>query len=438
VLGVGGAGRAADVVETAEAADVAAATWRRPPPSPAQVRRDVVLAIGLSLLSLASVELLRSTPVGAAIDQRSGEAFAWSVAMTLPLAVRRLLPVSTMLTCSVLFYLLGTRVPVASASAVVQVALFMAIFAAWAWSRHRTRLLVATGLVVVGMFAWLVQLIGGAQLPGRSPGPVPAPVAVAVFTLAINAVYFGGAIAWGRAAHRDARRRELLERQSEQLRREQQARADQAIVAERLRIARDLHDAVAHHVTGIGVQAAAARHVLDRDPEGSRGALAAIEAASRSAVLEMHQVVGLLRDSDPAGAHDLTRPTLEDLAALTAPVVGDRFAVAFRVVGEAFAVPGPLGTAAYRAVQEALTNVRRHSGAGGADVVLRYLRDPRAVEVEVLDDGPMLGRAGGSPGFGLVGLRERAAVHDALVDVGPRPARGWRVRVRFPVPDDLS
>jgi signal transduction histidine kinase len=409
--------------------------WARPGPSRQGVRRDVLLAGALLVAGVAGVELMRSTPAGEAMNQRVLDSYLWTVAITLPLALRRVYPLAVMVTCSVVFYVLGSRVPVASGTVSVQAALFMSIYAAWAWSRHRTRLLVASGLVVLGMFVWLAQLI--AEAPTRPPtahGVVPPGVAVAVVTVAINVVYFFGAIAWGLAAHRAAHRRQQLVEQSEALRREQRRNEQRAVAEDRLRIARDLHDAVAHHVTGIGVQAAAARHVLDRDPGGSRTALAAIEDSSRSAVREMHQIVGLLRGD---GSESARAPGIRDLRSLADDARAEGVAVHHREVGDPFEVPDLIGTSVFRTAQEALTNVRRHSSAREAELVLRYLDgDPLSVEVEVVDAGPAHPRRDGTRGgFGLQGLQERAEVHDALVDIGPRPEGGFRVRVRFPVHD---
>jgi signal transduction histidine kinase len=338
-----------------------------------------------------------------------------------------------MVVCSVVFYVAGERVPVATVSVVIQAALFMAIYAAWAWSRHRQRLLAASALVVVGMFVWLAQLIAEVPPAAEAPGVVPPNVSIAVVTLAINILYFFGAIAWGLVAYRDARRRQQLVEQAEALRREQERNAERAVAEDRLRIARDLHDAVAHHVTGIGIQAAAAGHVLERSPASAATALAAIEQSSRSAVREMHQIVGLLRDDED---HPSTpRPGVAALPALAREAEKDRLTVHFREVGDPFDVPDPVGTSLFRTAQEALTNVRRHSTAREAEMVLRYVdTEPRSVEVEVLDSGtPVSAPDRPRRGFGLQGLRERAAVHDATVDIGPRPEGGFRVRVRFPV-----
>ena len=418
--------------------------WLRPGPSREQVRRDVLLAALLVVGGVLGVELMRATPAGAAMNQGILDSYLGTVAITVPLALRRVFPVAVMVACSVVFYLLGSRVPIASATVSVQAALFISIYAAWAWSRHRTRLLVTSGLVLLGMFGWLAQLI--AEAPPRQPtghGLVPPGVAIALVTLAINVVYFFGAIAWGRAAHRAAHRRQQLVEQAEALRHEQLRNEQRAVAEDRLRIARDLHDAVAHHVTAIGIQAAAARHVLDRDPAGSRTALAAIEDSSRRAVREMHQIVGLLRD-EPAesasgagrGADAARAPGVADLPALALDTDGG-LRVAYREVGDPFEVPEAVATSMFRIAQEALTNVRRHSSAREAELVLRYLDGAlRAVEVEVLDAGPARPHRDGVPGgFGLQGLRERAAVHDATVDIGARPEGGFRVRVRFPVGD---
>jgi signal transduction histidine kinase len=482
--------------------------WLRPRPTRTQVRDDVVVGLVLVGFSLLSVELLRSSPAGDSINARPLESYLWGVATVAPLAVRRLFPLTVMVLCSLAFYGAGERTVSVGASVVVQIALFSAIYTAWAWSRHRRALLAWSSLVVVGMFLWLVQIIVEIESPAldaAASGIFPPAVAVAIITLGLNVVYFFGAIAWGLAAHRAARQRELLEQQTEELRRERDLSARRAVVDERLRIARDLHDVVAHHVTGIGVQAAAAGHVLERDPAGSREALAAIEQSSRSAVREMHQLVGLLRsetdETDEPDTLDVTHaaasgtagnrqasdhptargvdghvgagpqpgvvPSLAGLADLAASFGRDGLDVELREVGGRFDVPPGVATSAYRTVQEALTNVRRHSTARHAEVVLRYVEaaappgtgghpsadapqhpaeqsteEPvegvagRAVEVEILDDGsPRSGSPAGTTtgGFGLRGIRERTALHGGRHEIGARPGQGFRVRVRLPV-----
>ena len=260
-------------------------------------------------------------------------------------------------------------------------------------------------------------------------------MATVVYQLLVNVVYFGGAIAWGQAAWASARRRTLIEEQQVQERRARRREQERAVHDERVRIARDLHDVVAHHISGIGVQAAGAGRVLDRDPGAARGALDTIESSSRRAVAQMHQLVGLLREHDE-GDGRAPAPGLAEVSGLAGE---GRPPVEHRVVGEPFDVPATVGLSLYRIAQEAVTNTRRHSVARHATVVVRYVAGDadtrRAVEVEVLDDG----RGAVQPahtdtgGFGLRGIAERAALHDGEAEVGPRPQGGWRVRVRIPV-----
>jgi signal transduction histidine kinase len=407
--------------------------WLRPPPTRDQQRTDAVVGLGLVVLSLLVVELLRSTPAVEDLGDRTAEAFVWGVLAVAPLVVRRRFPVTVMLLCSLAFYGAGERVTPVIASTVVQIGYFMSIYTAWAWARRRRALYVASAAVVVGMFGWLVELIVTSPFPDvpAASGITSPAVALTLITFGVNIVYFFGAMAWGLAAHRSAHQRQQLAQQADELRAERDLSAQRAVVDERLRIARDLHDVVAHHVTGIGVQAAAAKHVLDRDPAASRQAFAAIEASSRSAVREMHQMVGLLRDTD---GDDGAQPSLTGLRDLAAAATDHGLSVDFRVVGEPFPVPPVVGTSAYGTVLEALTNVRQHSTARRAEAVLRYLADGAAVEVEVLDQGaPRLARQDGRAGYGLTGVRERVALHGGECEIGPRPDGGFRVRVRLPV-----
>lgn len=414
--------------------------WERPAPAPRQLRRDVLLGLALAVAGVLTVELTRSAPGGAALTDRLLEGHLWAVAITVPLAVRRRFPITVMVACSALFFAMGVRIPALGISLVVQVVLIMAIYTAWAWSRQRRRLVGTTAAVVVGMFGWLGEMLLTTDIPDPPGGPLPAAVAAAGLALALNLAYFAGAIAWGEVSRRSARQRDQLRAAAEALRREQEANAARAVTDERLRIARDLHDVVAHHVSGLGIQAAAAAHVLDRDPAGSRAALRAIEESSRAAVGEMHQLVGLLR-SDDNGDGPPARPGLPALPELVRTASTEQVQVRLRQVGDAVEVPDTVSLSLYRTAQEALANVRRHSSATEAEVVLRYLAagpDTAAVEIEVLDDGPAVSRhaAAAAPagGYGLAGIRERAALHGGHTELGPRPDGGFRVRVRVPLP----
>ena len=238
---------------------------------------------------------------------------------------------------------------------------------------------------------------------------------------------FGGLLlgaAWlaGRVVHRRTS-------QVETLKQEQEAAALRAVEDERARIARELHDVVAHRVSTMVVQAHAAEALLDRDPDGTRAALRAIDESGRQALTELRFLLGLLRD----GEHDPGRHPSPDLARLPELVEQTRAAglpVTLEVDGTPFAVPAGVGGAAYRVVQEAMTNVLKHAGGAPTRVVLRY--EPDALEVVVADDGP--GPVNGHhAGHGLAGMRERVAVFGGSIETGPRPEGGFAVQARLPV-----
>ncbi|MFB9315188.1 sensor histidine kinase [Nocardioides plantarum] len=404
-------------------------TWSRPGPSAEQLRHDVVLGGAAAVLFVVSAELFHSAY---GFDRGAGgvEAYVLFAVSGLLLAGRRRLPLTSMLVQAVLFIVIGERLDQYGATFTIQMTMFTVVYAAWAWSDRPRALVASTGIVLVAMFGWLVTaLLDDGALPSGRVGLIDADIAAFAYSLAINVVYFGGAIAWGQAAWRSARRRAEIDAQQERERSARRLDQERAVHDERVRIARDLHDVVAHHISGIGVQAAGAGRVLDRDPASARAALTTIESSSRRAVAQMHQLVGLLRESDDDHART-PQPGLADVAALAG---GEAPVVEHRVVGEPFAVPETVDLSLFRVAQEAVTNVRRHARARRASVVVRYVAEPRAVEVEVLDDGhPAPGRDTGG-GYGLRGIAERAALHDGVAEVGPRPQGGWRVRVRVPV-----
>ena len=221
-----------------------------------------------------------------------------------------------------------------------------------------------------------------------------------------------------------ARRREEQDRARRAIRR-------QVVAEERTRIARELHDVVAHHVSVIGVLAAAARRQLERDPGKASAALESIEDSSRQAVVEMHGLLGFLRQEGD-GDELAPAPTLRQLEALAAQLSEARLSVDVRVEGEQRALPTSVELSAYRVVQEALTNTVKHADASTAEVRVRYR--PQEVEVEIVDDGVGQSAAPGTyGGHGLVGMRERVALHGGRLTAGPRPGGGYAVQATFPL-----
>jgi signal transduction histidine kinase len=196
---------------------------------------------------------------------------------------------------------------------------------------------------------------------------------------------------------------------------------------ERLAIARDLHDVVAHNISVINVQANTALHLMDRQPERAREALTAIHEVSRQALGELRSVLGVLR-TDGADAPLVPSPGLDRLGELAAHTQTAGFTVRVVEEGEPRPVPAGVDAAAYRIVQEALTNTVRHSGGHAARVRLRY--GPDALTIEVDDDGRAVHPP--QPGNGVAGMAERARALGGTLDAGPKPDGGFRVLARLP------
>jgi signal transduction histidine kinase len=200
---------------------------------------------------------------------------------------------------------------------------------------------------------------------------------------------------------------------------------------ERLRIARELHDVVAHHLSLINVQAGVALHLLDGGDEQTRAALTAIKGASKDALDELRGVVDVLRSGEEA-APRTPAPTLADLGGVVERAAAAGLEVRVRTGGSVRPLPRPVERAAYRIVQEAVTNVVRHAGARSATVELAYADDALVVLVD--DDGTGDAVAGtNGTGSGLEGMRERAAALGGRIEAGPRPGRGFRVRAELPL-----
>jgi signal transduction histidine kinase len=333
----------------------------------------------------------------------------------------------------------------------------------------RTRAAVVRWVVIAGMFAWLFGVIvlhwgSPGSMPGvTKDGGVPAFVAVSILNIAINLLYFGAAYHFGDKAWAGAKARAALDARTRELEAERARSAAQAVALDRVRIARELHDVVAHHVSVMGVQAGAARRVLGADPAQASASLEAVEASARTAVEELGRMLGTLRSddsADPADPADRTgtgevdgaldgRPTSAGPAAESPStrgvdrlpdLVADADAVGhparLTVVGTARVLPPTVEVVAYRIAQEAVTNTLKHAGPDAAiDIRLRYLAD--GIELEVADSGRGgrgAGRSGvaGGSGLGHVGMRERVAAVGGTVDVGPRTRGGYLVRAWIP------
>jgi signal transduction histidine kinase len=251
-----------------------------------------------------------------------------------------------------------------------------------------------------------------------------------VGSLVTNVIVFGTAFLLGDNMRQRRQRLVDLQQRNAFLEREQGLLADRAVVAERTRIARELHDVVAHSVSVMAIQAGGARRVVHTKPDLAVEALTTIETTARQTLEELRDLLGVLRTSDPTPEH-APQPGISDLETLVH--ADPDLAVTLTVNGEQTPIPAMVDLSAYRIVQEALTNVRKHAGPTSAAiaVAVRYL--PDSVEVEVVDDGRGAAANQSGGGHGLTGMRERAALCGGRLDAGPRPGGGWFVRATLPV-----
>jgi signal transduction histidine kinase len=222
-----------------------------------------------------------------------------------------------------------------------------------------------------------------------------------------------------------------LEERAKRLERERDAQAQVAAAAERARIAREMHDVIAHSVSVMVVQADGASYMVDIDPARAKRAMETIGATGRQALTEMRRMLGVLREGGDAGPY-APQPGIEQLTELVHQIRSAGLPVDLTVEGVPSELPTALQLTIYRIVQEALTNTRKHAGpAATAEVNLHYGDD--AVEIRIRDDGRGAAASNDGHGHGLVGMSERAALYGGSLRTGPRPGGGWEVFARLPV-----
>jgi signal transduction histidine kinase len=290
-------------------------------------------------------------------------------------------------------------------------------------------LAVGAGIYSLGEYGSNAQLaIGGA---------VAAPVYTILGVIeddagsaAFAALLTLAALGVGRAVRLMGFESDVLEARIDRLRDEQEQRAREAVTAERARIARELHDVIGHSISVMGVQAGAVRRVLPPELEEERETLLSVERTGRDAVTEMRRLLDLLRSTDQAPSGAL--PTLSYAPQLVADMRRAGLSVELEIDGDVEDVPPGRALAAYRIVQEGLTNALKHAPA--ARVQVRIRRTPQQLEVDVLQEpGPAQHGDGGGPGHGLVGMHERVALYGGRLAVGPGPDGGFEVRAALPL-----
>ena len=348
-------------------------------------------------------------------------AYLLALLSTLPAAVRRLWPLpvlAVVLAGSIGAMAIGTG---KDPSAVVAFVLYTV---ALRYPR-RTSVPVLAGALLLTAAG---TVAGGAALERHQVSAVAARIVASTVVMAAGWV-IGAAVRAQRAYAAGLR---------EQAERRAQAQVEQArreVTEERLRIARELHDVVAHGLSLIAMQAGVGNYVASAQPDEAARALASIEATSRTALREMRRLVGVLRDGDSAGPGLEPAPGLADLGHLVTSTADAGVLVHLEVRGTRGSVPPGVDLAAFRIVQEALTNVVRHAQTTASRVTVTYEQD--AIALEITDDGR--GTAGPVRlGHGLAGMRERAGLYGGEFHAGPRPGRGFLVAARLPLDDGLA
>ncbi|WP_082518315.1 sensor histidine kinase [Curtobacterium sp. Leaf183] len=432
--------------------------WSRLPVGRREYRQDVVVA--LVLAGGIAISAVLSGAAGMYDDQAPWWVSALMVVANAgPLAFRRRFPMTVAVLVALAF--VGTQLLRVPEAIFINFTLFIGLYTVGAWCSDRVRAEFVRWFVIVGMFIWLFLAIVfrwsvPSALPNQGDSLIPPFVANALLSIIINLVYFGAAWYSGNRAWTSAVAKHALQERTAELAVERERTAAQAITLERVRIARELHDVVAHHVSLMGVQAGAARRVLERDPDQAAASLGVVEASARTAVEELRRMLGTLREGDAAAGSD--GPDSERIARTTAPSTDSIARIAeladaattaghparYSVVGDVRPVPPTVATVAFRIAQEAVTNVLKHAGPDArADLRLRYL--PDAIEVEVTDTGigsrasrPTTVDATGDPdrpagsGLGHVGMRERVSAVGGTVEIGPRARGGFLVRAWLP------
>jgi len=344
--------------------------------------------------------------IGIAASQSTAAAFA-AVAIGASLTLRRRYPTPSYVAVFVFAALTGNQDAWGTFLGLLVAAGSLATYARYRWLAFLV--LLASAITITAEF--------GGNLGFIPDGVVPF--------LILSSVWIAGS-----AIAKRQRRADESEERARRMIREQEQERQLALVAERARIARELHDVVTHSVSVMLVQTGAARTKLARDPEASKQALLAVEATGREALQELRGFLGVLDGNGAAPLELAPQPGLGDVETLLQRIGDAGLPAELAVLGERVALPPGVELAAYRVVQEALTNALKYAEHARTEVVLDY-RDG-GIAVEVMDEGPGT-VAGSSGGRGLTGLRERVAACGGTFQAGRRPSGGFAVQAWLPV-----
>lgn len=394
-------------------------------------RGDLWIVIALAALSIVFAALYSAT------GYYPFKAPLWvlclcSILITAPLLFRRRFPSQVAWAQAAVFItaqVLGTMEPQAA-----QFILFMGMYSIGAWQANRRAAFISRFLLCLVILIYMIIMLIS-QIGAFGEMTMIQFAAASGVNFLINIAFFGGAWLFGnRAWHQKLLMAELRDA-NEEVRSQEKQLTNQALDLERVRIARELHDGVAHHIAGVGIHAAAARRSLEKNPDKARESLKTIETSTRETVDELRSLVYTLRDTDDAStAEHRTKgnPGLGDLPELFDLARRSGLHVEETTVGQPRALTPITEMSIYRVIQESLTNCRRYAGSGAeVDVRLRYGTTELEVEVSDSHSADSSTNAQGT-GLGIVGMRERMSALGGSLEAGPKSRGGWLVRATLP------
>ncbi len=387
--------------------------WDRDP----RMLVDLVVVIVVAVLSVVDVASTSASPLP---GDRAADGFAYALVIvgSISLIWRRRMPIAVLAFVTVVLTVFWLR----GYGALMSVLGLPVLYAVAAHAEHRRR---AWWAMVVGCVCLLS--IAGVSVLNRPDGFAYLQT-VSVLAFLIAAIAAGVLI----------RNRERIfvdtERRAAAAEADRIAAAERAIVRERSRIAREMHDVVAHAMSVIAVQAAAGREIVHANPDKAAEVFARIETVGRESLTELRRMLGVLRETGDDEASLAPQPGIADIAAAVAQSSATGVATELIIDGRQQPIAPGIELAAYRIVQEALTNVRKHAGAS-ASAIVRISYEPHDLVVEVSDDGrgAVTTLAGVGSGNGLIGMRERVEIYGGQFASGPRRGGGYAVRATLPI-----
>ncbi len=383
---------------------------------------DLVVAVVVAVLSVVEVA---STSAEALAGERTADAFAYAlvIAGSVCLVWRRRRPITVLAVVTVALVVFWLR----GYGALMSVLGLPTLYAVAAHAENRRR---AWWTLVVSCVGLMVA--AGFTVLDRPDG-------FAYFQALSVAAFLSGAIAAGVLIRNRERIFVDTERRATEAEADRLVEAERAVVRERSRIAREMHDVVAHAMSVVAVQAAAGREIVHANPDKAAEVFARIETVGRESLTELRRMLGVLRDSGDSDASLSPQPGIADISAAVEQSAGTGVATELIVEGQRHALAPGIELAAFRIVQEALTNVRKHAGQS-ASAVVRISYEAHSLIVEVTDDGSGAATtlSGVGAGNGLIGMRERVEIYGGQFTSGPRQGGGYSVRAVLPIVNNAA